>query len=400
MSIYIQDLLFTNDEDERGNKQKNIYKLYNEKAYRISNSSYQLSTRIYLKNKYKIPTRSSNNLRSTSSFASLLSRENDINKKNIPFLQRSKRHELRKELILDKIRNKSFDLDSTELKIQSFINEGSIPAIKYKDKKKKKKPKIRSKKGLNLTFQSLGTIKPKQISFKSINFTKINKSMDMKYAKFYEKEKKWKITVEQKREAKRYINKKIYDNSINELTFRPKISKNSRDIAQRLQILQNENSCNRNNFYENGFDVDNLDKFKIKIKSIVNSLYNYDKCNFFITKKKDKINKFSSKKNKISEKNEFQQKKTPKISKIYKKPIISEILGWPKFEEKKVKRDSKNDNLENKSKNLLEMKRLDLYKLNIRQGTSWNNNIVNSVTSRRNDYPLVNKIIKYINSDD
>ena len=228
-----------------------------------------------------------------------------------------------------------------------------------------------------------------------------NKTIEEKYNKFYENNLKWKKEIEKKNDNKR-------DNKNNEnekyfgsnYSFKPLLDKKSIKIIDKKRNKSIDYDIN-NNIYnaKNGKEL--YDKFKIRLKPIISDYYGNNRP--YLNKKKDLLNRALSDNNlrkKIYHNFNYKSNKEIK-NKNYKMNYKKNETKYKKLkkEEKKNltegKINKKKKDMKNKGKDyylLLKIKELqkekeekkkkELYKLNIRQGTSWNLEAINNVIPR------------------
>ena len=216
------------------------------------------------------------------------------------------------------------------------------------------------------------------------------KKIQEKFNKFYEDNITWKNQRNDRIMSIR--NEKLENSNRINFTFKPTINKNSIRLVKKLEKINSvySDDSNINNLE---YEQELLDQLKLKLKPVLNE------CFDFYNKRSRNILRNSSKNNKTQYLSK--SKTCPNLSKTNSnKPKRNKILKSMPKEEKKnddldvikeqinkgiVKRSYENyllyrfkemENLNNKNKK-------ELYKLNIRQGTSWNPEVVNYIISKK-----------------
>ena len=307
-----------------------------------------------------------------------------------------------KELHINNIRCRSLEGETSEILTHPKINKTSLNLLKNRKPLYQEKP-LKEEKNLEKNFKDFyaRTFKENQTNTYFEKYQKNknkNKNMINKYNKFYEDKIKWKKNVEQKNKNRKLNIDQEYDEYIDNFSFKPSLDKNSIYIANKLNRNRSIENFSNNNFFESGNDVETLEKFKTKLKPIIKSFYNYNNHQPMLNRKNGKFRRTLSEINfnpKINinngnRDNKFIKKKNkPKINyKINEKKYIK-IRGDDKY---KIKDMNYNLNINEKDYYLLEQieginnkkksnyENQDLYKLNVRPGAAWNNEVINKIT--------------------
>ena len=368
----------------------------------------------HLKNKYLgTQKKSGKRKKDTKSLKNL--KKNFSQKRFDSFLKRVKEKQKMKELHLNNIRSRSLETETSEMNIRPEINKISLSLLKKNNRKPlyQKRP-LNEEKNLEKNFQDFynKSLKESQTNTYKVKSPKKNNNKTDEYQKFYDDKMRWKKNVEQKNKNRKLNKDQIYDEYLDNFPFKPYLDKNSINIANKLYRNRSiENNINFN-FYENGNDIESLDKFKIKLKPLITNIYNDNNYNRIYLNKKNhhrfkrnlseiymspinnvnmedntyKNNNNRNNKNKIKINYKLNEKKycQIKVNDINKKEDIKDIFRI----------NEKNNNYRNQLEGMKKQKipkdiKQDLYKLNVRPGTSWNFNVINKVTSIRKCEKLI-----------
>ena len=338
------------------------------------------------------------------------------------FLERVKEKQKLKELHINNIRCKSIENETSEMNVHPKINKTSINLLKNMNRKPlyQEKP-LNEEKNLEKDFQNFyaKTLKDNQANPYIINTTnkkkKDIKDINDKYNKFYEDKIKWKNNVEQKNKNRKLIVDQEYDEYIEKFPFKPSLNKKSIYIANN-KLYRNrsiESFSNNNNFFETGNESETLNKFKTKLKYIINNFYIYNNNHQpILNRKNGKFKRtvseidFNKKININNVNNKYIKKKQkPKINyKLNEKKYVSKQNNNI-FEKKEIHNNNLNEKdylleqkegFKNKSQNKQkesEYDKEDLYKLNVRPGAAWNNEVVNKITPLQKYDSLIEGLI-------
>jgi hypothetical protein len=225
-------------------------------------------------------------------------------------------------------------------------------------------------------------------------------NLDEKYNNFYKDKIKWKENVDKKNNIRKLKMEQIYESFIDGLSFKPKLNKNSLYMANKMKRKSN-NLIYNINYYEEGHEREAINKYKIKLKPAINNAYNYNDHNSYLNKRNQRLKRTLSEI--IINKKNKKNSKAKSINKNYK---INYKLGEKKFRKQKSNISIKEQNINNHLNNIQKMKHInqndnynnlkkkiillkndsckgnpkpELYKLNIRKGTAWNQDIINEI---------------------
>jgi len=222
-------------------------------------------------------------------------------------------------------------------------------------------------------------------------------NLDEKYNNFYKDKIKWKENVEKKNNIRKLKMEQKYESFIDGLSFKPKLNKNSLYMANKLKRKSN-NLIYNINYYEEGHEREAMNKYKIKLKPVINNAYNYkDHIPYFnkrnqglkrnlseiIINKKNKNNSNAKNINKNYKINYKLEEK--KFGKQKNNICVKEKNINNNF--KKMKNINQNENYNGLKEKINSLKngsckgnpKPELYKLNIRKGCAWNQNVINEV---------------------
>ena len=337
------------------------------------------------------------------------------------FLERTKERQKKKEFHLNNMKCKSLENEISEMNTHPEISKKSLKLLKNNKARKplyQQKPLIEEN-NLDKNFKNFynKTLRENQTNTfnEKYKMHKMKNNLKDIYNKFYEDKIKWKKFVEQKTKNRKLNIEQENEEFIETFPFKPHINKTSLDIVKKLNRNRSIENFGFNNFYENGNERESLDKFKAKLKPIINDYYNY-KNNYPKIRKKYKILKKNLSEinihqiiksdrdsNEINKNNRINKNKLNK-----KKPKINYKLTEKKYLNYKNKDKLKNDELFNlngkdyyllkqleRTKNTKKVKNKgeDLYKLNIRPGTAWNKDTINKITPLKECDTLIEELL-------
>ena len=317
------------------------------------------------------------------------------------FLDRVKEKQKEKEIHLSSIRCKSLENETSEMS-NPEINKNSLTILKntlrkplYQEsqinKEKKVSKNIKDFYNPSLQVNHLNTFTPRT-----------NQILGEKYQKFYEDKIRWKKNVAHKNEEIKLNNDIIYEEYIDKFPFKPSLNENSKIIINKLEREKLDESRSKNNFFEDGIDKESLEKFKIRIKPLMTNFYNdnnyYKHCvnkkNYLLKKNLSEIDI-----NQINNYSIYNNNNNWNINKTQKNK--NEMKINYKLYEKKYGNNKGKDSKKGKKKSFIikcpkdyylwhQLKGIknenkggkgldDLYKVNVRPGTSWNYGIINEI---------------------
>jgi hypothetical protein len=345
------------------------------------------------------------------------SRQNKL-KKNIShnsfdiFLQRVKLYQTKKETNIKNMRSESLKSEFSEIMNHPSISDNSLLILKKikREPLYQKKP-LNEEKSLDKKFNSFYL---KNFDDANNNNSKILKSpikyktIDEKFSKFYEEKMKWKKNIELINNAQRDYRRQRCEEKIKNNSFTPLLDKNSIKIVNKMnryKSIDYDMDIINTYYCENQKEL--INKFKVKLKPIINNYYNNNKKytnkrSAFLQRTKSDIFSKRIYNNYDFENKQIGNKKNYKLNYKINEKKYKNIRKKEKKDEKNNKTTNKKDKIERskdydlrtKIKELQknkEAKKKGLYKLNIQQGTAWNQEVINNIYPRRN--------IKYIIED-
>ena len=321
------------------------------------------------------------------------------------FLQNVKEYQKKKETKINNIRSKSLEKENDEIKKHPIISKNSLLLIKNNKRQPlyQKRP-LNEEKNLDKNFNSFYSKNFYENSENANMMVKSplnNKTIDAKFSKFYQDNLNWKKKIQDKNDNKRSNKNQIYEEYIGNYSFRPELNKNSINIVDKMNRNRSINYDINDNIYDNETEKELIDKLKVKLKPIISYYYNnkpyvnkrtvylqrsksdnnmrkniyhnYNyKTNQSIKNKNYKINyKMNEKKYKKAKKEGKKEEKIEKKGKINKKELEKKERDFYliiKIKELKKEKDNK---------------KKELYKLNVRQGTAWNEEVINNIIPKQ-----------------
>lgn len=339
------------------------------------------------------------------------------------FLERVKQLQKKREMNLKNLKNKFLESETSEMNAHIKMNKNSKKLLKtyYRSPLYQHKP-LNEEKSIGKNFENFyaDILKENQIN---TYFSKNNKcknkdkniTYEDKFNKFYEDKIKWKKNVEQKNKNRKLNLSQENEEFLDTFSYKPNIDKHSINIVKKLNKNRSfENLC-KNNFYESGNDREALDKFKAKLKPIINDYYNnyinhipyinrknrefqrtMSEINLNFNKKIDlsnKINKNKKNKNKIKPKLNYklnEKKFLDNTNNKNKKRKLIKDFNY-NFNEKDNYLMKQIEGIDNKKKEKNEGE--DLYKLNVRPGGAWNKEYINKIASKKQCYRIIEDLL-------
>lgn len=327
------------------------------------------------------------------------SKKNQYEKANFnSFLDNLKYYQDKREKNMNNLRNKSLEKENSQIRNKPKISKNSDLLMKHikREPLYQKRP-FNEKKNLDKKFENFYSKNYDSNSSSAIlKSPKMNdKKIEEKFSKFYEDNIKWKKNLEEINNHIRNNNIKKYEDKIGVYTFRPTLDKNSIYIVDKL----NRNRTieyDINNIYEYENQKELLDKLKTRLKPMLNNIRNLSIGRPYINKKSSLMKRtlsdiYISKRNnnynnlsKTTRNKEcrinFKEKEKKDKSKNYKEKNEEKSIN--KKSNKKKKESDLLDKI-NKLKNEKENKQKELYKINVRQGTAWNQEVINNIIPRK-----------------
>ena len=331
-------------------------------------------------------------------------------KKFDSFLERVKEKQANREMHLNNIRSKSSEKENIPNYNRPRICKGSVLLLKNSNRKPlyQEKP-LNEETNLEKCFKDFynRSLKENQTNSLVIKSPKNKNELDEKYNNFYKEKIKWKNNVEQKNKNRRLNKEQELDHCIEEFSFKPTLNKRSLNMANRMNKNRSIDNIYNNNFYENGNNIETLDKFKTRLKPIMNNIYNYNNHMPYLNKRSLGLKRTISEIYLNQRNND-----SAKIKKRNKKMKINYKLNEKKFSKQKINdiNKDKNEGINNKDaiKNNInshiqiennyklfkkinmcknedqkENKKQELYKLNVREGSAWNVETINKIKGEK-----------------
>ena len=309
-------------------------------------------------------------------------------------------YEEKREKNMNNLRSISLEKLNSEIRNKPKISKNSNLLMKHikREPLYQKKP-FDEEKNLDKNFENFYSKNFNDNSNSAIlKSPKMNeKIIEEKFSKFYEDNIKWKKNLEEINNNKRNNNIKNNEDKIENYTFRPTLDKNSIYIVDKL----NRNRTidyDLNNIYEYENQKELLDKMKTRLKPMLNNIRNLSISRPYINKKSSLMKRtlsdiYITKRNNnilcktVRNKDcmiNFKEKGKKDKSKNYKEN--KEEKKEEKSKNKKTNKKKKGNDLLNKInklKNEKENKQKELYKINVRQGTAWNQEVINNIIPRK-----------------
>ena len=205
---------------------------------------------------------------------------------------------------------------------------------------------------------------------------------------------RWKKYKDELNEKIKYDNMKKNENDVNKnLTFRPLLSKNTKKIIKKMGKNRKELNLNHlNNLYNNTNEREILNKLKLQLKPVLSEVFDINHTKRpYITKKSYYLANNSSEKNK---------QKNLNRNKTYNNIIPTKKINKKETEKKiSTKKEKVNEPIDDYEKkrnyeyyllqkfreitNPFLRKKKELYKLNVRQATAWNQEFVNNILPKK-----------------
>lgn len=326
------------------------------------------------------------------------------------FLQNVKDYQKKRETYLNNLRSQSLEKETAELKQCPSISKNSLLLAKNKKRYPlyQKQP-LNEEKNLDKKFQvfySRNLFDNTDNAFTG-KMQLNNRTVDEKFSNFYNSNLKWKEKVEETNNKRRDNYKNLEDEIYSkDLSFKPILDKNSLNIVDR----KIRNNCGdyyvNNDLIDGDNDREMIEKLKTKLKPILNEYYINNSKKPYSNKRSIYLQRCKSDNNmrnnvyhnsnyKI---NQNSKNKNCKINyKINEKKYTKEKKGKSEEkkgkEEKKRKTEKKGIDKKKKEYYLLikiqelkkdkDKKKKELYKLNVCQGSAWNEDVVNNILPKQ-----------------
>ena len=408
--------IFTNKNSRKKSYQSksslNKYKSFQTLASKFSNSMKEINKRIInISNKLIDKSKNKN--------------KNLSNIKIEPIYKRLFESKKNKERSMNNLRAKFLEKENSEFSHHPKISKNSLFLIKKKyDKNALYQRSQMKEKKLEKNFSDFYTKTLKENLSCSFFEKSFNHSRE-KNSRFYENNINWKNGIEQKIKNEKIKKEQNQQNIINKYKFKPTMNKYSLNMMKKNDIEEHKELNIKKIDLYNDKDIEennkrkSLDKYKAKLKNIINNIYNDNGFNSNMHKKKIKmkrtnsninlfnknmninkklyknknmIKKSNSKMKTKNRKNEVKKEEENKAKeeKINKKDINGNFNKINKytyiFEKNKKIRKKRNE--KQKENDIYE-----LYKINVNDGSAWMQQTLNNIPFDKKYKKLIKKSI-------
>ena len=224
------------------------------------------------------------------------------------------------------------------------------------------------------------------------------KKVKEKYDKIYQDNIIWKKNKNELNDKIRHDNIKRTEEGMKIYTFRPLLTKNTLQIIKKLNQNKNINTNQYNNLYSCENERESLDKLRLKLKPVLSEVFDINNTKRpYISKRSNSLANILTDNGKRKRLNRVQSyqiiphKKRPKNDKTIKKSIKEENKN-DNFKETKYNQKKGYQKRQYEYYLLQKFREMDigkskknkeLYKLNVRQGTAWNQEIINYILPKK-----------------
>ena len=311
-----------------------------------------------------------------------------------PFYVRMNKFQKDKDIYVSNIRAKSQAKENTENFGYPKILKYSLSLIENKyNKNALYQPYQMKEKNIEKNFNYFYNKILKENKSCSFFRTTLNFSQE-KFNNFYERKMKWKNDVEKKINNNKIKNEQKLEQIMNELTFKPSLNRNSLKMMNQInnerEYFENKNSKINDSVKNEKNKRKSMDKYKVKIKNIINHFYvdNPNYTNYKLNKKKHLIKRNKTCKYLLSRHKKllYENEKVQKIKKNF-------LDLKAKIQRKEINKKDINDNFNNINKYtyIIEKKKklkkklsknqsiYKLYKINVDTGCAWMNQSFNQI---------------------
>ena len=410
---------FTNKNSRKKSYQKksslNKYKSFQTLASKFSNSMKEISKRIInIRNKLIDKSKNKNKNLSKTKIEAIFKR-----------LFESKKNKGRNS---NNFRKKFLEKENSEFSHHPKISKNSLFLIKKKyDKNAVHQPNQMKEKNLEKNFSEFYTKTLKENLSCSFYEKSFNHSRE-KNNDFYEYNINWKNGIKQKIKSKKIKQEKNQQNIINKYHYKPSLKENSLNMVKEFDNGEhkglNIKKLDLYNKKEKDIEENNqrrsLDKYKARLKNIINNIYENNGFNNNMHKKKIKITRTNSNLNlfnrtksinkKIYENKNMMKKSNCKIKTKNRKKEDIKIEEENKTKKEKINKKNINGNFNkiNKYTYILEKNKkfrkkrnekqkendiYELYKINVNDGCAWMQHTLNNITFDKKYKKLIKKSI-------
>ena len=311
-----------------------------------------------------------------------------------PFYVRMNKYQKDKDIYVTNIRAKSQAKENSDFLGYPKILKYSLSLIENKyNKNALYQPYQMKEKNIEKNFNYFYNKILKENKSCSFFRTSLRFSQE-KFNNFYERKMKWKNEVEKKINNNKLKNEQKLEQIMNKITFKPSLNRHSLKMMEQInnekECLENKNSKINDSIKNEKNKRKSMDKYKVKIKNIINHFYvdNPNYTNYNINKKKHLMKRNNTCKSLLSRNNKlfYDKEKAKNIrnnflnlkakiqrKEINKKDINDNFNNINKYtyiirKKKKIKKKaSKNQNI------------CKLYKINVDSGCAWMNQSFNQI---------------------
>ena len=224
------------------------------------------------------------------------------------------------------------------------------------------------------------------------------KKVKEKYNNFYKDNMIWKKNKNELNDKIRYDIIKRTEEGMKIYTFRPLLTKNTLQIIKKLNQNKNINTNQYNNLYSCENERESFDKLRLKLKPVLSEVFDINNTKRpFISKRSISLANIltdNGRRKRLNRVNSYQiipHKKRLKNDKTIKSSIKEEYKNdnfkETRYNQKKgFKKRQYEYYLLQKFREMnmgQSRKKKDLYKLNVRQGTAWNQEIINCILPKK-----------------
>ena len=280
------------------------------------------------------------------------------------------------------------------MKRPKILKNSLIILEKKYDRNKLYQPYQINEKNIDKNFREFYTTTLKENVSCSLLGKTINYTID-KFNEFYNGKIKWKKDIDQKIKNHKLKEEEKVENVLKKITFKPKLNKRSLNIVNNNKNNIKENSTfnnvlNNKFIHKDKFEKDSMNKYKTKLKNIINN-FNDKNSNYSVNKKRKTLKRANTqinicnKINQLKKENEKKRKIINKINGIEDKKQMKQenknsindkysainkytyiMHKKEKIKKKKPQKKKENDNY-------------NFYKINVNSGCAWMNQSYNEI---------------------
>ena len=377
--------------------------------YNDSQNKYSM-TNIYVKLKNKNLINSSTNIDNISTEIISIKKDNhpryNKSKPNFDdFWKSVQDNEKKRKEKINNLKAQSIIIEKHLIKKNSYISKKSLSLANLK-----KRAPLHLNKSLNEEHLEKDFMKfyKNNLNLTCKDETRIDNEEKIKgkFNKFYEDNIIWKKNKNDNLANTR--NKMKQQNKV-EYSFKPDIDKNSILLVKKMEKINSMDLKPYNNLNNYEFENELLDQLKLKLKPILGQYFDYNNKKVpFVNKRSIYLLRNSANKNKAQKLNKSKSlqklsyvdidknnKEIQNATKKEKKNKNKDIIKKPKHPD--INKKMYENYLLNKFKELEKLSRKnkkELYKLNVRQATSWNPGFVNKIISKKKYSHIIDNLIE------